>query len=82
MPFTVIGFPTFTKFAVENMLPFYNKNKLNPEARHFVNVYLEALNNIKKQISDLWNMETSSSAPYIKNLLYCYKTKGVSQKRI
>ena len=22
MPFTVMGFPTFTKFAVENMLPF------------------------------------------------------------
>ena len=43
MPFTVMGFPTFTKFAVENMLPFYNKNKLNAEARHFVNVYLEAL---------------------------------------
>ena len=48
MPFTVMGFPTFTKFAVENMLPFYNKNKHNAEARHFVNVYLEALNNIKK----------------------------------
>ena len=28
MPFTVMGFPTFTKFAVENMFPFYNKNKL------------------------------------------------------
>jgi hypothetical protein len=78
MPFTVMGFPTFTKFAVENMLPFYNKNRLNAEARHFVNVYLEALNHIKKSKFPIYGIvETSVSAPYIKNLLYSYKTKGV-----
>ena len=82
MPFTVMGFPTFTKFAVENMLPFYNKNKLNAEARHFINVYLEALNSIKKSKFPTYGIvETSNSAPYIKNLLYSYKSKGtISEK--
>ena len=82
MPFTVMGFPTFTKFAVENMLPFYNKNKLNAEARHFVNVYLEALNSIKKSKFPIYGIvETSNSAPYIKNLLFNYKSKGtISEK--
>ena len=78
MPFTVMGFPTFTKFAVENMLPFYTKNRLNAEARHFINVYLEALNYIKKSKFPVYGIvETSNSAPYIKNLLYTYKSKGV-----
>jgi len=82
MPFTVLGFPTFTKFAVENMLPFYNKNNLNAEARHFINVYLEALNCIKKSKFPIYGIvETSSSSPYIKNLLYSYKSKGtISEK--
>jgi hypothetical protein len=82
MPFTVMGFPTFTKFAVENMLPFYNKNKLNAEARHFINVYLEALNSIKKSKFPTYGIvETSNSAPYIKNLLFSYKSKGtISEK--
>ena len=82
MPFTVMGFPTFTKFAVENMLPFYNKNKLNAEARHFINVYLEALNSIKKSKFPIYGIvETSNSAPYIKNLLFNYKSKGtISEK--
>ena len=82
MPFTVVGFPTFTKFAVENMLPFYNKNKLNAEARHFINVYLEALNSIKKSKFPIYGIvETSNSAPYIKNLLFNYKSKGtISEK--
>ena len=35
MPFTVMGFPTFTRFAVENMLPFIIKKYA--EARHFIN---------------------------------------------
>ena len=78
MPFTVMGFPTFTKFAVENMLPFYNKNKLNAEARHFINVYLEALKYIKQSKYPAYGIvETSNSAPYIKNLLYTYKSKGI-----
>ena len=78
MPFTVMGFPTFTKFAVENMLPFYNKNKLNAEARHFINVYLEALKYIKQSKFPVYGIvETSNSAPYIKNLLYTYKSKGI-----
>ena len=82
MPFTVMGFPTFTKFAVENMLPFYNNNKLNAEARHFINVYLEALNSIKKSKFPIYGIvETSNSAPYIKNLLFNYKSKGtISEK--
>ena len=82
MPFTVMGFPTFTKFAVENMLPFYNKNRLNAEARHFINVYLEALNSIKKSKFPIYGIvETSNSAPYIKNLLFNYKSKGtISEK--
>ena len=64
MPFTVMGFPTFTKFAVENMLPFYNKNKLNAEARHFINVYLEALKYIKQSKFPVYGIvETSNSAP-------------------
>jgi len=78
MPFTVMGFPTFTKFAVENMLPFYNKNKLNAEARHFINVYLEALKYIKQSKFPVYGIvETSNSAPYIKNLLYTYKSKSI-----
>ncbi|WP_440913361.1 DNA double-strand break repair nuclease NurA [Candidatus Pelagibacter sp.] len=82
MPFTVLGFPAFTKFAVENMLPFYSKNKLNLEARHIVNVYLEALNCIKESKFPIYGIvETSNSAPYIKNLLYSYKSKGsISEK--
>ena len=78
MPFTVHGFPAFTKFAVENILPFYNKDKLNAEARHFVNVYLECIKYIKQSHFPIYGVvETSSSAPYIKNLLYTYKHKGI-----
>ena len=76
MPFTVAGFPTFTKFAVENMFPFINKNS-NIESRHFINAYLEALNYIKKSKFPIYGIvETSNSAPYIKNLLFNYKIKG------
>ena len=78
MPFTVHGFPTFTKFAVENILPFYNKDQLSPEARHFVNVYLECIKYIKKSNFPIYGVvETSTSAPYIKNLLFSYKEKGL-----
>ena len=78
MPFTVHGFPAFTKFAVENILPFYNKGALNTEARHFINVYLECVKFIKKSNFPIYGVvETSSSAPYIKNLLYSYKHKGI-----
>ena len=78
MPFTVHGFPTFTKFAVENILPFYNKNKSDPESRHFVNVYLECIKFIKKSNFPIYGVvETSASAPYIKNLLFSYKNKGI-----
>ena len=78
MPFTVHGFPTFTKFAVENILPFYNKEQLSPEARHFVNVYLECIKYIKKSNFPIYGVvETSTSAPYIKNLLFSYKEKGL-----
>ena len=78
MPFTVHGFPTFTKFAVENILPFYNKNRSDAESRHFVNVYLECVNFIKKSNFPIYGVvETSASAPYIKNLLFSYKNKGI-----
>ena len=82
MPFTVPGFPTFTKFAVENMFPFINTKKINIEDRHFINLYLEALNFIKKSKFPIFGVvETSNSAPYIKNLLFNYKCKGtVSNK--
>ena len=82
MPFTVPGFPTFTKFAVENMFPFINTKKINIEDRHFINLYLEALNFIKKSKFPIFGVvETSNSAPYIKNLLFNYKCKGtVSDK--
>ena len=77
MPFTVPGFPTFTKFAVENLMPFYNKKNLDPEARHFVNVYLDAINFIKKSKFPIYGIvETSNSAPYVKNLLFSYKIKA------
>ena len=76
MPFTVAGFPTFTKFAVENMFPFISKNS-SVEARHFINAYLGALNYIKKSKFPIYGIvETSNSAPYIKNLLFNYKIKG------
>ena len=55
-----------------------NKNKLNAEARHFINVYLEALKYIKQSKFPVYGIvETSNSAPYIKNLLYTYKSKGI-----
>ena len=82
MPFTVPGFPSFTKFAVENMFPFINVKKITFEDRHFINLYLEALNYIKKSKFPLYGVvETSNSAPYVKNLLFNYKCKGtVSDK--
>ena len=82
MPFTVPGFPSFTKFAVENMFPFINVKKISFEDRHFINLYLEALNYIKKSKFPLYGVvETSNSAPYVKNLLFNYKCKGtVSDK--
>ena len=77
MPFSVPGFPAFTKFAVENMFPFANKKKIDVEARHFINVYLEALNYVKKSKFPIYGVvETSNSAPYVKNLLFNYKCKG------
>ncbi len=77
MPFTVPGFPTFTKFAIENMFPFVNIKKISVEQRHFINVYLEALNYIKKSKFPVYGVvETSNSAPYVKNLLFSYKCKG------
>tara|TARA_Y100001970_G_scaffold176924_1_gene215578 strand:+ start:487 stop:1797 length:1311 start_codon:yes stop_codon:yes gene_type:complete len=77
MPFSVPGFPTFTKFAVENMFPIANKKKIDVEARHFINVYLEALNYVKKSKFPIYGVvETSNSAPYVKNLLFNYKCKG------
>ena len=81
-PFTVPGFPTFTKFAVKNLFPAYGNKKLDAEARHFVNVYLEGVRNIEKSNFPVFGIvETSSSAPYIKNLLYTCKEKGlVSEK--
>ena len=78
MPFTVPGFPTFTKFAVENIMPFYSKKKLDPESRHFINVYLDSINFIKKSKFPIYGIvETSGSAPYVKNLLFSYKNKGI-----
>ena len=78
MPFTVPGFPTFTKFAVENLMPFYSKKNLDPVSRHFVNVYLDAINFIKKSNFPIYGIvETSNSAPYIKNLLFNYKNKDI-----
>ena len=52
------------------------------EDRHFINLYLEALNYIKKSKFPLYGVvETSNSAPYVKNLLFNYKCKGtVSDK--
>ncbi len=77
MPFSVPGFPTFTKFAVENMFPFAINKKTDVAARHFINVYLEALNYIKKGKFPIYGIvETSNSAPYVKNLLYNYKSQG------
>ena len=77
MPFSVPGFPTFTKFAVENMFPFAVNKKTDVAARHFINVYLEALNYIKKGKFPIYGIvETSNSAPYVKNLLYNYKSQG------
>ena len=77
MPFTVPGFPSFTKFAVENMFPFINVKKICVEGRHFINLYLEALNYIRKSKFPLYGVvETSNSAPYVKNLLFNYKCKG------
>ena len=76
MPFSVPGFPTFTKFAVENMFPFAVNKKTDVAARHFINVYLEALNYIKKGKFPIYGIvETSNSAPYVKNLLYNYKSQ-------
>jgi len=78
MPFTVPGFPTFTKFAVENLMPFYNKKNLDPVSRHFVNVYLNSIDFIKKGKFPIYGVvETSNSAPYVKSLLFSYKNKGI-----
>ena len=64
------------------MFPFINVKKITFEDRHFINLYLEALNYIKKSKFPLYGVvETSNSAPYVKNLLFNYKCKGtVSDK--
>ena len=128
MPFSVPGFPSFTKFAIENMFPFSDGNKSHLmteykkasseleklfkkhaisrsgkkyedkieqlirkreelseiidkdeyEKRHFINVYLDAINFIKKSTFPIYGIvETSASAPYIKNLLFSCKNKGI-----
>ena len=59
------------------MFPFANKKKIDVEARHFINVYLEALNYVKKSKFPIYGVvDTSNSAPYVKNLLFNYKCKG------
>lgn len=75
MPFTVKGFPSFTKFAVENIIPVYDKQKINNnDSRHFINVYLECVKLINKSHFPIYGIvETSTSAPYIKNLLFKYR---------
>ena len=55
----------------------HQKKKIDVEARHFINVYLEALNYVKKSKFPIYGVvETSNSAPYVKNLLFNYKCKG------
>ena len=59
-------------------MPFYNKKNLDPESRHFVNVYLNSIDFIKKGKFPIYGIvETSNSAPYVKNLLFSYKNKGI-----
>ena len=80
MPFTVQGFPSFAKSAIDKLLPLHlaNKCELNSENRHFVNVYLNTINFIKKSKFPIYGIvEKSNSAPYIKNLLFKYKNKGI-----
>ena len=81
-PFTSIDFPNFSSFAVNNLFPNYQNKKLGSASRHFVNVYLDALLKIKKSNLNIFGVvETASSSPYIKNLLYNQVQKGLlSQK--
>ena len=59
-----------------NLVSFYRLSSSECECNFYV--YLEALNHIKKSKFPIYGIvETSVSAPYIKNLLYSYKTKGV-----
>jgi len=77
MPFTSPDFPSFTKFAVEQLLPFTANIKMDNKDRHFINIYLKTLECIKNIDYPIYGIvENTNSSIFIRNFLFNCKKKN------
>jgi len=78
MPFTSPDFPSFTKFAVEQMLPFTANMKMDNKDRHFINIYLKTLECIKNIEYPIYGIvENTHSSIFLRNFLFNCKKKNL-----
>ena len=76
MPFSGPEFPLFKKEVIKYILPFFKKKEINDHDRHFINVYLNSINYIKKAKFNIFGIvEKTGSTIYLRNLLYRAKQK-------
>ena len=77
MPFSGPEFPLFKKEVIKYILPFFKKKEINDHDRHFINVYLNSINYIKKAKFNIFGVvEKTGSTIYLRNLLYRAKQKN------
>ena len=78
MPFSGPEFPLFKTDVVKYILPFFKDKDSAEQDRHFINVYLNSINYIKKAKFGIFGIvERTGSSIYLRNLLYLAKTKGL-----
>ena len=78
MPFSGPEFPLFKKNVIKNILPFFKINESSELDRHFINIYLNSINYIKKSKFPIFGIvERTGSTIYIRNLLFVAQRKGL-----
>ena len=78
MPFSGPEFPLFKKEVIKYILPFFKKKEISDQDRHFINVYLNSINYIKKSKFNIFGVvEKTGSTIYLRNLLYLAKRKNL-----